>query len=335
MSDQQAVSEETASASAATVGRSADELTEQERSVLDDIARRQLEIAERAAELLDELEDRAEQSADGDPGQSAAMRAASRRGREQGVAQQLREASRAVSQNRGAEAGRAQADAQEQLEEMLRDLEDAERQRDAELQRALLSLVETIESLIRDQQAELAKLEAGEVALAGGMERLHRNTLSAIDEAARDTALVAVATPLREAASAQTAAIVLLRAAGDPAETRAAEERSLAALERALEAAQAALDDANQREQDRKRQEVQDAYRAALEAQVAITGETSAYADRRLNRRERAALRDLAEREAVLREDIEAVRTLFPEVTQARVFDFAHTRLNDTLGGIE
>ncbi|MEL7482746.1 MAG: hypothetical protein AAFN41_00190 [Planctomycetota bacterium] len=335
VSDQQAVSEETASASAATVGRSADELTEQERSVLDDIARRQLEIAERAAELLDELEDRAEQSADGDPGQSAAMRAASRRGREQGVAQQLREASRAVSQNRGAEAGRAQADAQEQLEEMLRDLEDAERQRDAELQRALLSLVETIESLIRDQQAELAKLEAGEVALAGGMERLHRNTLSAIDEAARDTALVAVATPLREAASAQTAAIVLLRAAGDPAETRAAEERSLAALERALEAAQAALDDANQREQDRKRQEVQDAYRAALEAQVAITGETTAYADRRLNRRERAALRDLAEREAVLREDIEAVRTLFPEVTQARVFDFAHTRLNDTLGGIE
>ncbi len=335
VSDQQQVASETASASAGTVGRSAEDLTEPERSILDDIARRQLEIAERAAELLDELEERAEQSAEGDPGQSAAMRAASRRGREQGVAQQLREASRAVSQNRGAGAGRAQAEAQEQLNEMLRDLEDAERQRDAELQRALLSLVETIESLIRAQEAELARLNAGEVALAGGMERLHRNTLSAFDEAARDTALIAVATPLREAADAQAAAIVLLRDAGDVVEIRGLEERSLAALERALAAAQAALDEAEQREQERKRQEVQDAYRAALESQVAITAETSAYAGRQLNRRERATLRELAEREAVLRQDIEAVRTLFPEITEAQVFDFAHTRLNETLGRVE
>lgn len=333
--DQQDVSGATASASASTVGRSAEELTEQERSLLDEIAQRQLELAERAAELLDELEERAEQSADGDPGQSAAMRAASRRGREQGVAQQLRDAARAVAENRGAEAGRAQAEAQEQLEEMLRDLEDAERQRDAELQRALLSLVETIESLIRAQESELARLDAGEVALAGGMERLHRNTLSALDEASGDTSLVAVATPLREASDAQTAAIVLLRDAADPVEIRAAEERSLAALERALEAAQAALDDAQQREQDRKREEVQEAYRVALEEQVRITMETAGYAERRLSRRERAALRDLAERERLLRDDIEAVRTLFPEVTESSVFDFAHTRLSDTLGRVE
>ena len=335
VSDQQQVSGETASASAGTVGRSADELTEQERSILDEIAQRQLEIAERAAELLDELEERAEQSADGDPGQSAAMSAASRRGREQGVAQRLRDAARAVAQNRGAEAGRAQAEAQEQLEEMLRDLEDAERQRDAELQRALLSLVETIESLIRAQEAELARLNAGEVALAGGMEQLHRNTLAALDEAGRDTALVAVATPLREASDAQAAAIVLLRDAGDVGEIRAVEERSLAALERALEAAQAALDDAERREQDRKREEVQDAYRAALEAQVAITAETAGYAGRRLNRRERAALRELASREIVLQGDIEAVRTLFPEITESQVFDFAHTRLDETLSRID
>ena len=328
--DQQEVTSETASAGASTVGRSTDELTEQERSVLDDIARRQLELAERAAELLDELEDRAEQSADGDPGQSAAMRAASRRGREQGVAQQLRDASRAVAQNRGAEAGRAQAEAQEQLEEMLRDLEEAERQRDAELQRALLSLAETIESLIRAQEAELARLDAGEVALSGGMERIHRNTLSALDEAGRDTALVAVATPLREAAGAQAAAIVLLREVADPGEVRQAEERSLASLERALAAAQEALDDAERREQDRKRQELQEAYRAALEAQIAITQETAGFADGRLTRRERAAVRELADRERALRGDVEAVRTLFPELTEARVFDFAHTRLDDT-----
>ncbi|MEL6498954.1 MAG: hypothetical protein AAGJ54_05670 [Planctomycetota bacterium] len=333
--DQRSVSSDTASASAGTVGRSTDELTEQERSILDEIAQRQLEVAERAAELLDELEERAEQAADGDPGQSAAMQAASRRGREQGVAQQLRDASRAVAQNRGAEAGRAQAEAQEQLEEMLRDLEDAERQRDAELQRALLSLVETIESLIRSQEAELARLDAGEVALAGGMERLHRNTLSALDEASGDTALAAVATPLREAAGAQSAAIVLLRDAGDVGEIRAVEERSLAALERALEAAQAALDDAERREQDRKRQEVQDAYRAALEQQVVLTSETAEYAGRRLSRRDRAGLRDLASREIVLRDDIEAVRTLFPEITESQVFDFAHTRLEETLGRVD
>jgi hypothetical protein len=333
LQDQSELSRETASAGAQTVGRSSDELTEEERSILDDIARRQLDVAERTAELLDELEERAEESAEQDAGQSSAMRAASRRGREQGVAQMLREASRAVAQNRAADAGRSQDEAQEQLEEMLNDLKQAERQRDAELQRALLSLVETLEALIRTQESELARLDAQADGLAAGMERLHRNTLSALDEAQGDTATAAVAMPLGEAASAQAAAIVQLReAAPDLAGARESETRSLMKLQEALSIAQQALEDAERREQERKRQELQSAYRAALEAQVAITLETAEFTDRQLSRRERAELRGLAGRETELAAQLEALREQFPELTETRVFDYTHRRMNDGLG---
>ncbi|MEO1583334.1 MAG: hypothetical protein AAFR96_02040 [Planctomycetota bacterium] len=348
LQDQQELAEATAEATAGTVGRSADELTEQERSILDEIARRQLDLADRTSEALDDLDERAEQA--DDAGQGAAMRAASRRGREQGVSQLQREAGEAAAQNRGAEAGRAQQQAQEQIEEMLRDLETAEQQRDVELQRALLSLVETIEGLIRTQESALASLArvvddgpadglAGALAdaladLAPDMQRLHRNTLSAQDEARADRSLAPVAAALDVAGRSQVEAVVDLRSA-DAEGARANETTSLTQLRLALEAAEDALEDAERRETERRRAELQSAYRELLEEQVEISSQTLPLIDRRLTRRERAGARGLAGRESAVADQLEFLTETYPEIAEAGVIDFAHTRLAEKLGGVE
>lgn len=331
IAEQEALTEQTADASSRTVGRAAAELTPAEQTVLDEIARRQLDLAERARELLDELDDRAEELAEKDRGQSAALRAASRRGREQGVPQQLDAASRAVAQNRGAEAGRSQQQAQEQLREMLRDVEEAERQRDEELRRALLSLVESIEALIRTQESELARLDAGEEGLDSGMASLHRNTLAALDTARADEATVAVAALLDEAAAAQAEAVTRLRA-GLREEARESETRSLDRLRDALAEAETQLEDAERREAERRKRELQAAYRAALEAEVTLRAETGAIAPDRLTRRERATLRELGARQIAVRDALAALPAEYEELTDAGVFRLAHQKLDDGLG---
>lgn len=327
IAEQEALTEQTADASSRTVGRTAAELTPAEQTVLDEIARRQLDLAERAGELLDELEDRAEELAEHDRGQSAALRAASRRGREQGVPQQLDAASRAVAQNRGADAGRSQQQAQEQLREMLRDVEEAERQRDEELRRALLSLVESIEALIRTQESELARLDAGEDGLDAGMVSLHRNTLAALDSARADEATIAVAALLDEAAAAQSEAVGGLRA-GEREAARVSEARSLDRLRDALAETEMQLEDAERRETERRKRELQAAYRASLEAEVALRGETGAIAPDRLTRRERATLRELGTRQLAVRDALAALPEEYEELTDAGVFRLAHQKLD-------
>lgn len=337
LSDQQALSERTAEAARETVGRRTEELTEQERSTLDEIARRQLDLADRAREVLDEIDQKADQSEATDAGQAAALRAAARRGREQGVASELERAADAVSQNRGAEAGRAQQAAQAQIEEMLRDLETAERQRDQELRRALLSLVESIEALVTQQELELTRLDgpADGEGLAQGMIALHRNTLAITDEALGNAQTRAIAEPLARAADHQTEAILALRASPVMLnDARAAENESLAELRRALDIAEQELDDAEQRETERRKQALASAYRTLLERQVQVRQSTEPLAEARLSRRDRQTLRGIAPEQVSIRDDLARLPNEYPEIADAGVFRFTHERLDDNLSRV-
>lgn len=336
LEDQGRITEATAQAGGETVGRSLDRLSEEERSALDEIAQRQLELAERAMDVLDELDRSADEAEERDPGESAALRAASRRGRESGVASALQRASQSIAQNRSAEAGRAQQEAQEQLEEMLRDLDEAERQRDAELQRALLSLVESIEALIRTQEALLPALDdedADDATIA-----LNRNTLGVIDEASGAPETAAVADPLRDASMHQGETVLALRA--EPAELAEADRTSRASLDdlrRALDIAQEELEDAERRELERRKRELQQAYRDLLTREVDIRQRAEPLTERRLSRRDRQDVRGLGASQLTIRDELAELPTTYPELADAGVFRFTHERLDDMLtsaGGV-
>lgn len=339
LEDQQQLAEQTAEIGKQTVGRSASQLTTEEMTELDRIAQRQLELAERSSALLDEMDTRSQEMQETDPGQAAAMRAASRRGREQGVPQSLEQAAQNVQNNNTQQAGQQQAQASQQLEQMLDDLDEAQKQRDAELQRALLSLIESIEALVRTQQSELAMLvqaeqSGGDVkALASGMTGLNRNTFSVADEAGANPDTARIASLLGEAAAAQSDAIVALNAL-DAVLARRHENLSLDRLETALEEAQQQLDDAEQREREQRKRELKQAYTEALALQTELSAQTDPLVKDRLSRREQAEARELGRREQELREILRTLPVTYEEIASAGVFDLAHTRIDTQLNEV-
>lgn len=334
LESQAEISQQTQQAGAVTQGRDMASLTPDERDTLDKIADRQFELAEEAESLLDELERRAEQMDEFDPGQAAAMRAAARRGRDAELDQQLQQASEQVGQNQTSQASQSQQRAREALGEMMRDLDDAARQRDEQLQRLLASLLESLEGLIRQQTGEidlLVQSQPGDepAALVSGMTAMHRNTLGAIDDVAQElAALGQVRSVMLLAADEQVDAIRHLRAqppALEAAET--AERASLAALEEARTLAEEAQREAQNREADRARKELRERYETLLEEQVSLRAETEPLVGQRLTRRTRATARALGQRQEQLSDRIESTRDEFPDVRESQLFSLAHDRL--------
>ncbi|MEQ8769268.1 MAG: hypothetical protein RIB60_02040 [Phycisphaerales bacterium] len=334
LTEQQRLRDATAAQRAETVGKSLDDLSNAERAALDRIAQRQREAAEQAQAAIDELAERAEELAEADPAQSAAMSAAASRARQAQLAEQLDDAAQQLSQNQTGLAQEQQEEAIESLEEVLERLDQADQARDAALRRQLASIVQSIESLVRRQERELERLETGEpiATLDRGMIELNRNTLAVRTEAASEPSFAPVSDLLGRAASAQSDAIGIIRGANPNAQEIDRRERaSLLALRRALDEAQQQLDEAEQAEADRKRREVRQAYREALEEQAALTSETAPLVGQRLSRRERATSRALGGRQDELRGRVAQIMTLAEEIAEARVFSFAHRRLEQLM----
>ncbi len=329
LAEQERLRDATAAQRAATVGKSLDELSNAERAALNRITQRQREAAEQAQAAIDEMSERAEQLAEDDPAQAAAMSAAASRARQAQLAEQLDDAAEQLSQNQTGRAQEQQEEAIEALEEVLEQLDQADRARDAALRRQLASLVQSIESLVRRQERELQRLESGEPVntLDRGMIELNRNTLAVRTEAAAEPSFAPVSDLLGRAASAQGEAIGLIRSSANPQEIDRRERASLLALRRALDEAQQQLDDAEQAEADRVRREVRQAYRAALEEQAALADETTPLFGKRLSRRERATSRGLGARQDELRQRVAEITTMAEELAEAKVFAFAHRRL--------
>jgi archaellum component FlaC len=336
LQEQRALMAQTEAAATQTIGRSVGELSPQEQSLLDAIAQRQSELAENAAEAMQDLQDRSEQMAEVDPAQAEAMAQAAQRGERSQVEQSLEQAAQDIAQNRTQQGQQQQQAAAQALEEMLEELDNAGRNRDQALRRVLASAIESIESLVKQQENELGLLQQAMQTenLDAGMIRLHQNTLGVAGELVTSfRELAPVATILNEASDAQSSAITDLREA-DANDAEASEMESLDALNRALAEAEKLDAEAAQREQDRKLEELRSAYRDMLEQQVAIRAETRPFEGLDLARRQRAQVRGLGGRQETLRKAIAQLPEQYEELSEATVFEFAHRRIDEALAAV-
>ena len=341
LEEQRDLQEATEGAGAGTTGKTTEELTPEERSELQRIADKQRELAERTREAIDELREGEQRLRENDPATAQGLAQAARRAEERNAEGLMEQAAQQAEQNRTATAGRAQQQAAEALEEMLEDLEQSQRAREEVLRRLLLSLIDSIEALINDQEANLdALLEAmGDAdALAGldaGMVRLNRNTLGVLDQAkGGGPELAAVASLIGRAGEAQTRAIIALRAnPADAPRADAGERESLDLLIQARDEAERLESEMEERIQDRKRKELREAYRAALRAQVDLRAQTVVFpGPDDLSRRDRAQVRAIAEPQGAIRASLGELRLATEEIGQAAVFDYAHRRLDSVTG---
>lgn len=340
LAEQRQVGAQTRAAGEATRGRAPEQLTRNEREDLERVARRQREAGQRADAIVESLLQRAQAMEGGDSAQAESMRAAAARAQQEQLADLQRRAAEQVERNQTGQAEAMQAQAERAIERVLEELERSESRRDEQLRRALAEITESIERLIEAQAREIDRLAgaiggtppgAGEVALDSAMIALNQNTLG-VQARVRETmrAATRLIDLLGAAGDAQAAAIGGLRL-GDLGEADAAERLSLARLRDALEEAQKLEDEAGEREAMRRRAELRRAYAEAAEAQAALVGRGEPLAGRELNRRERTEVRGLGEVQSELRERMAQLRSGTQELEEAKVFEFAHRRLDDAM----
>ncbi len=339
LAEQKALTAQTAGVDPASRGQQPENLTQQQRDDLERIAQRQQELAQRAGALIDQLQQRAEQMQQVDAAQAQAMQNAADRARQQQVDQKQQQAAEQIQQNQTDAAQEQQQAAERALESMLSELDRAEQQRDQALRRVLADLIQSLDKLITQQESELARLLAsmnsGEVdkTLDVGMIFLNQNTLGVLATVQAMREAAEVAGYIDSAANAQSAAVVALRA-GDQPEADSNERISLARLKEARAEAQKLEDEAEEREADRKREELKRGYMEALELQVSLRADTAPLLGKELDRRERQTARLLAERQEAIRQALAALRSSTQEMDEAKMFDYAHARLDTTTGQV-
>ncbi|HBS28859.1 MAG TPA: hypothetical protein DEB06_05290 [Phycisphaerales bacterium] len=343
--------EQTARVGQQTAGREAGALTSEERSELERIVERQNRLAEETEDLADDMRRREDELSEKDPGAAGAMRQAAQRAEREQVAQTMREAGAEAGKNQTARAQSRQQQAQEALEQMLEDLEAGDKARDERLRRELASIIESLDGLIAQQEEELSAFDARVLQKAGfdgldaGMIRLNKNTLGVLDSARKAGQEAApVATLIGRASEQQVAAIQGLRfPLVIDKQVRTSEARSLDLLKEARAKAQELEEKAAQREQQRKTNELKKEYRAILEEQVIVRTETAPLAEvAELSRRDKVLARGLSERQAEIGARLKRLVANTREMQEAKVFEFAHRRLDalsltaeESLGGAE
>lgn len=312
-----------------TVGRDSDELTDEQRAALEDIARLQQDLAEQTESALNQAEQRARELSDTDPTASIGLREAAQTAREQGVTRAMERAAQEAQQNQTANAEQAQQQAQEALEQAIEDLDAGERERDAVLRRALASVMESLQILIAQNEDVLAGLSVEEPVVERvleGIVSLNTNTLAVTDLLRTGPEFQRVLSLVLSASDAQLGSGRALRL--DPADvvlSRVGSDRSLGLLREALEAAQEADDDLAARELERKLAELRERYSAVLVEAVALVDGGRVFETKKvLSRRDRAEMRQLGGLAEGIDATLEQIESDVPEVLEARVFAYAH-----------
>lgn len=339
LTEQKQLRQQTQAAGEGTQGRAEASLSPEEKQDLERLARRQQEAGQRAAAAIESLSQRAEQLQQADPSQSKGMQAAAEEARKQQLTQNQQRAAERIQQNKTGEANQLQLEAEKSLQQMLQEMDRAEERRDEQLRRVLADIMQSIGKLVERQQSEIKRLVP---AMAGNAEdrldlsmiSLNQNTIAVLAQARTIKGGDALAETLDSAKNAQGAAIAALRAnPPDYPEADVSERLSLQKLRDALAEAEKLDQEAEDRGQDRQREELRKAYQEALELQAAIKGDTDPLAGRDLNRREKAAARAISERQEALRTTLAELRSRTQDMSEAPLFDYAHTRMERVMSG--
>ncbi len=345
--EQESVALDTRALLPQTAGRSMDELTPQQQAQVRALAERQAQLADKSEDLVRRMGSTAEalaQSSERDADQAAAeaLAEAAELARQQGLQQQMQQGAEQAEQNRLSQAGEQQLDALDTLDRMLEQMGQQEAKRRERLQRRLRELAERIERLIADQRALVERLpevvqeqgaelvlEAEAVASVQGLAEpqasLWQRVIVVQTDAERDPATEPVSPILGEAADAAAKAVGALRTP-ELASARERQAETIEALERALEAVREAQQQQQEQNAQDQRAKLREAYLALAQRQDALREQTEPIAGKAVpDRRDRAALRQLAEPQTTIGQELLALRE---QVSGQVVFEAIHGRIN-------
>ncbi len=317
-----------------TVGRPLDQLDPQTRQALDELAKRQTQLAKQANELVETMKQVADalSKQDQNPNDQAmasALSQAAAIGRQQGLALNMQLGAEKIDENKLSSAGGDQQAALEVMQRMLNEMNNLEHHRQAVLRRRLMQLEQAIRALLTQQQAHLERLlDAVRLdALADALGPLRGNTLAVAQEAAEDEQTQGVAEPLEQAGSSQAQAIESLRQT-DRDRAVEAERQAVSHLESALERVIEKRRQAEAQQMAQKRQKLREKYEKLAKKQEDLRKQTTvqlAAEDR--SRQWRMGMIDLGH----LQEDIRIeTNKLQAQAGPSLVFTHLHRQIDQT-----
>ncbi len=312
-----------------TIGRTQEELDEEEKASLESAAQAAQQAAQAAEEVVEEMEDVAK----ADPERAADLKAATDRAARESLTARMEQAEQATRENRLDEARQASASAMKTVKQMMEDLAEDEKSRTETLRRRLASLAEALEGLVR----EAASAEASGLDLVAADGDRVADTAKALGREAANLSLSAtgiaeegravgpeaqrvVRLVERGAETEGGAAAALLVV---PPSVKAGHEalaRSTVLFKEALEAAQTQEKRAEEAEKQERARELARAYQALCERQESVVTASNALVSNNPDRRALVEARRLAVSEEEIRVAIGAVADGSEDVRNSPTF---------------
>lgn len=316
-----------------TLGKTAEQLTEQEKQKLEEMASRQSTLSEQARGVAQQMLNSAEslrRQSDSPQDQAAAqaMQQAASIAQRQGLSQTMQQAAQSAKQNQLSQAGKQGQQSLDTLRQMLEQLDQQQERERAILQRKLAQLAEVVQQLIRQQQAQLKQLADAQVLppLEQPLSALRTNTLSAQETAASQQQTAPAGQLLGQAAERQGQGVVALRQS-DRAPAQQNQEQSLALLQDALKKLQEEQRKAQAEQNRQQRAELRKAYQELAQKQEALRQQTATTAQGPATRKQRADLMDMGMKQTDLRVEAQALRE---KVEKTVLFGQLHEQIDQS-----
>ncbi|MAJ47615.1 MAG: hypothetical protein CBC35_10180 [Planctomycetes bacterium TMED75] len=328
-----------------TIGRTRDELADEERSELDQLSASQSETARRSEELSDSLRERGEIMDQADRQRAESLQSAARRAERSELSRTLEEAARQISENQISNAQEAQEESIETLSRMLEDLQEDRGARAEQLARQLSNLVRSLEQVVSGNEDELISLAripdpdssefepeieqriSSQISLAG-------NTASVrVEATASGSGGQRIARRIESAESHQGDSISSLRSEErDLAVTEFKMNQSLEELEKALELAREAERSAENEESRQKREKLRKAYLELAEKETGLrieTEEISPAPGQRSTRRTLIRAKRLSLEQESIRSTLVELVNEMPEIESTLLVSRVHQMIDE------
>lgn len=345
-SDAERVAQNTRELLPRTIGQKAEDLPQELRDQLEENAKDQEDLAERAEELIDKMRATAEEI--GEQGETPEQRATSKTlseaadiAQRQGLEENMQEAGEELQENQIADAANKQQQAMSTLEQMLAEMGKQKERRQEELKRLLQELAEKIQKLVDEQRDQVARAEAAGGDALGVLEQpqfaLRRRTMLVETQAMQSPKTEDVGKRLGEAVRDQAEAIKAIRLA-DKEATLASEAAALAHLEEALAKINEQQDQEQEDQQREERLKIRQAYYDLADRQDALIVIVSQHERdedysrrdwRQINQLHQEALEDKSfdETQQSIRD---AAAELEKQIGEAMVYQSLHRRIDQS-----
>ncbi|MAX23221.1 MAG: hypothetical protein CMJ19_01855 [Phycisphaeraceae bacterium] len=321
-----------------TVGKTADQLDEQTKKQVDDLAQQQQALGEQSANLINRMRQTAERLAQQEQAQDQAsaqsLAQAATTAQQQGLSQTMKQASESASQNQMSQTMQQQQQSLDIMKQMREQLAEQSQRKQAILKRQMAKLAELLKQLVSRQQQQVDQLDQVNdlVALVEPQVVLRQNTISVQDQAMGNPQTQQVGQTIEQAVGEQGNAVQQLRQQS-VANARTHEVQAIAHLNNALKAIEEAQKKIEKEQEQEQRDELQQAYEKLADVEKQLAAKVKPFAELdSINRRHRRDLGELSREQNDLRTQINELKE---KVEQTTLFLMLHDRIDKQSQDIE